>query len=655
MKKILLIIIMLAASLPAWADEKALSIGEVVITATRAEEDIDKISSNVTVITQEEIKKSTATTVQDLLRSEDGLIVTDLFGTGTKSTVDMRGFTRGLNTVILIDGRRLNEIDLSGVDWNTIPMENIERIEVVRGSQGVLYGDNAMAGAINIITKRGFNSKPELMLDARAESYSGHSKYGTFTGGNEQIGYFFFIKQRKTYGYRENSDFSALDMSTRLNFKVTDYLNFTIAAGYHDDQQGLPGGLTEDELKQDRRQAAPLHPKDRTAYDQRYIDAKANFALSTWGDLELGYSFNNRRFDSRLIYFGLNYDTQRSTDTIGLNAKLTVDTKLASFRNLLVTGIDFYDSTADNTSSSIWATNIADISKKETGLYAQDELFITDKLSLSLGYRYTDTKFSNTVSGSLPASGEQVFRQGAIKAGATFNYMKGSKVFVNYSKGYRLPTTDELFSYDGTINSLKPEKSDTYEAGVVHSFGKRLQVRATAYVMDVKDELYYNPTGGPFGFGANENLDKTRHYGVETGFSATVADNLSVFGSVTYSEAKFKAGPYDGNHIQLVPTYSGAIGADYRFLKSFLAAANATWVSRKHLDNDVENAYDKMDSHISVDTKLSYTYKMLTAYVGVNNIFNEKYSEYGIVGFGGNKNFYPAPERNFYGGLKIAL
>lgn len=192
MKKILFaIIMMVAASLPAWAEEKAISVDEVVVTATRTEEDIEKISANVTVITQEEIKKSTAITVQDLLKSEEGLIVRDLYGTGTKSVVDSRGFAKGVNTVVLIDGRRINQIDSGAVDWNLIPLENVERIEIIRGSESVLYGDNALAGAINIITKKGFTKKPELLLDARGESYSGHTEYGIFTGGNDWIGTIF--------------------------------------------------------------------------------------------------------------------------------------------------------------------------------------------------------------------------------------------------------------------------------------------------------------------------------------------------------------------------------------------------------------------------------------------------------------------------------
>jgi iron complex outermembrane receptor protein len=644
---------MSAAWLPAWAEETTLTIDEVVVTATRTEEDIDKISSNVTVITQEDIKKSTATTVQDLLRNEEGLIVRDLYGTGTKSTVDMRGFTRGLNTAIMLDGRKLNEIDLSGVDWNTIPLENIERIEIVRGSESVLYGDNAMAGAINIITKKGYAAKPEIVLDARAESYNGYMGLGTLTGGTDKIGYFLFLKHRQTSGYRENSDFTATDMSTQLNFKVTDYFTFNFAAGYHTDDQGLPGGLTEGEVNDDRRQSTK--PDDHVDYDQRYIDTKANFALGTWGDLELGYSYNDREFDSDLFFFSTPFNTRRDTTTSGIKAKLTVDKKIADFQNVLVAGIDYYDSDVDNRSSGFGSTTYSDMSKEDTGLYIQDEFFISDKISLSLGYRYADTRFDDTVSGFTTVSDEQKFTEEAYRAGATFNYANGSKIFVNYAKGYRLPTTDELFDFTGIITDLKPEKSDTYEAGIVHAFGRMLQARVTVYTMDVRDELFFNPTGGAFGFGANENLDKTRHTGVETGVTAAVTDNISMFGNFTYTDVKFKSGPYDGNRIQLVPQYSASLGGDVRFLKSFLLAANANWVGKKYLDNDVQNDFDKMESYIVVNAKLSYTYKGLTAYVGVNNIFNEEFSEYGVVGFSGNKNFYPAPERNFYGGLRVAL
>lgn len=121
---------------------------EVVVTATRQEEEIRKIPANVTVITEEDIENSNAKNVADLLRSEEGIVVRDLLGNGKNAQVDMRGFgeTGPFNTLVMVDGRRVNEIDLSGVDWTQIPLDQIQRIEIVRGTGTVLYGDNAVGG-----------------------------------------------------------------------------------------------------------------------------------------------------------------------------------------------------------------------------------------------------------------------------------------------------------------------------------------------------------------------------------------------------------------------------------------------------------------------------------------------------------------------------
>ncbi len=653
MKKILLVIIMLAASVSAWAAEKAISIDEVVVTATRAEEDIYKISSNVTVITQEEIKKSTAITVQDLLKNEEGIFISDLYGTGTKSSVDMRGFAYGAGTVILIDGRRMNEVDTGSVDWNLIPLENVERIEIVRGTESVLYGDNALAGAINIITKKGAR-KPELVIDARAESYHGHAEYATFQGANEKIGYFFFIKHRETNGYRENSEFFATDMNARINLNITDFFTMDFAAGYHQDRQGLPGGLTEAEVRHNRRQAE--FPDDGTKYRQPYYDVKANFLLSTWGNLELAYSFNNRKFDSDLIFLGNAFSTVRNSDTNGLRAKLTVDTKPFDRKNLLITGVDYFDSTVANESSSIYSDIKGDVTKKELGLYIQDEFFVTEKLSLSLGYRASFSHYDGKASGDdlfmgpVSAHINRSDTEDAIKAGITYNYAKASKIYASYAKGYRLPTVDDVFIFNGSIVDLKPERSGTYEIGILHTLGNKVQAKLTAYTMDVKDRLFFNSN-----LFATENLGKTRQSGIEAGVTAPINDSISAFGNVTYSKATFASGPNDGNALPLIPRYSANIGADFKLVKGLLLTVNSNWIGNRYLENDVTNDLKKLESYLAVSSKISYAYKNATAYVGVNNIFNEKYSDYGAAGFAGSKKYYPAPERNFYGGVSVVF
>ncbi|HPM42901.1 MAG TPA: TonB-dependent receptor plug domain-containing protein, partial [Candidatus Omnitrophota bacterium] len=114
-------------------------------------------SKSVDVITQEDIKRSPARTVPELLKGRVGVCVKEYTGNGKTAQVDIRGFgeTAPSNVLVLIDGRRANQNDISGTDWLQIDVDSVERIEIVRGPQSVLYGDNAVGGVINIITKRG--------------------------------------------------------------------------------------------------------------------------------------------------------------------------------------------------------------------------------------------------------------------------------------------------------------------------------------------------------------------------------------------------------------------------------------------------------------------------------------------------------------------
>src|SRR5262249_24705959 len=143
-------------------------------TATRFEEPYLDRPVNVTVIGAQDIQSSTAKTVPDLLSEQAGIVIHDFFGNNAATTtVDLRGFgiTGGQNTLILVDGRRFGDIDLSGVQWSAVPLGAIERIEIVLGSGAVLYGDGATTGVINIITKSPADIGNTAVVQGRAGSY----------------------------------------------------------------------------------------------------------------------------------------------------------------------------------------------------------------------------------------------------------------------------------------------------------------------------------------------------------------------------------------------------------------------------------------------------------------------------------------------------
>jgi iron complex outermembrane receptor protein len=148
--------------------EEEIILEEVVVVATRVGEEIIRIPANVTVITSEDIERSTAKQITELLRREAGIMVTNTSGsTPTGVTVEARGFNNGGGnggrTLVLVDGWKANEADSSNPDWALIPLDNIDRIEVVRGPATAIYGDSAVAAVINIITKRGIG-RPTIEL-----------------------------------------------------------------------------------------------------------------------------------------------------------------------------------------------------------------------------------------------------------------------------------------------------------------------------------------------------------------------------------------------------------------------------------------------------------------------------------------------------------
>jgi len=149
--------ILLFVPLFAFAEESPYTLDSIVVTATRTESKIKEVPANITIIGREQIEERGARTLTDVFRDEQGVFTRSLLGNPKYSTIDIRGFgeTAAQNSLFLIDGRRVNEIDMSGTDLMQVPVEMIERIEIYRGPASVLYGDNAIGGAVNIILQKG--------------------------------------------------------------------------------------------------------------------------------------------------------------------------------------------------------------------------------------------------------------------------------------------------------------------------------------------------------------------------------------------------------------------------------------------------------------------------------------------------------------------
>jgi len=648
-------------------EEKGMvTLPEVVVTATRTASEIERVPAGITVITREEIKNSNAGSITDLLSSGEGIVVRNLMGSGKNAQVDLRGYgeTGPFNTLVLVDGRRVNAIDLSGVDWTQIPVEQVERIEIVRGTGTVLYGDNAVGGVINIITKtpsEGFAAKSGVTVG----SYGRKRLEASAGGGFDRIAASINASVDETDGYRDNNRYEAKDIGGKIVFDASDKLSFNISGSSHEDKFGLPGALTEAQTKADRRSTA--NPQDEGSSTDTYLKAGFDLAAGSYGDLTADVSYRNRYGDAVFPDAISPLAADSNLKTWGFTPKYVLKNEIFKHKNTLVTGADFYWSEQDIDSYGGFfiplstQSSFSNIRRDSIGLYFNNEYALMDNVIISLGARNEKVRYDLVqadMTGFLAPLDEQMSdSEKAYNAGLTFMYAKKSSVFIRANRSFRFPLTDELVYIDwGTFSykanaGLKPQTGKHYETGIKHSFTDAISGSMTLFRAEIKNELFYNPS--TFG---NENHPETLHQGIEIGCRAKLFDKLTLFGNFTYEEANFEQAPYKGNDIPAVPAYKGNFGfrIDDLAIPGLFLSADYNYIGSSYVISDQANNFDKLDSYYTIDAKLSYRYRMLKAFIGVNNLTDRKYSEYGVMDtFLTKRNFYPAPERNFFAGIQF--
>ena len=421
-------------------DTDPVEMEEVVVTGTRNEQQVKNIPANVTVIDQEDIKNSTARTVVELLRGEQSIVVRDTSGNGKNASVDMRGFGESAagNSLILIDGRRVNAIDLSGVDWLQIPLDQVERVEIVRGTGSVLYGDNAVGGVINIITKL-----PSEKISAQAGtsfgSYGHQKQQVSLSGSQGPIGAALFASYDSTNGYRENAGLRAKDIGGKIIYDMTDVLTFRLNGSYHSDTYGWPGSLTAAQVHADRR--ASNTPRDEALTRDGYLSFGTDADFQQRGRFSSEISYRQRSTESQFVDPFGTFKTDSEIDTWGFTPRYTLDTELAGHANTLIIGTDLYWADQDSASFYFGPSSRASVDKNSLGAYVSNEFSLLDNLILSAGARRERVRYdlkARDLTGFLsPLNDDVTETENAYSLGLTWLYSGDSSLFVRANRSFR--------------------------------------------------------------------------------------------------------------------------------------------------------------------------------------------------------------------------
>lgn len=642
------------------AKEKVLELDPIVVTPSAFEERALDYPGSVSVITRKDIEESNAKYVYELLRMQPGIFVNDYTHVGKTVKVDLRGFgyTDGSNVLVLLDGRRLNEIDISGVDWAKIPIENVERIEIVRGAGSVLYGDNAAAGVVNIITRKG-DGKSTIMAGYEGGSYRYYDFYGTVQGSHDFMRWNFFVKHEKTDGYRNNGDYEGYDYTADVTIFPADYLSMNFSAGYHKDWYGLPAGLQRWEIDDLGRRGSTT-PEDRAKTETTYLMASPKLTFDVGGlenSVMLDAWGRKRRNNSTMSdgMGGLSFDHSQ-IDSAGGSLKYRMDMSRDRVKNSLNVGCDIF--TAKNrllTETPAWGTfNQLAIIKNTFGVFVSDKIIIADRFIAEGGFRQQWVKYVfNPLSEATPYASRKP-EETAFDIGAEFKYNEGGALYARFSRSFVFPATDQFYSrwpWVGGLNvGLEHQTGNTWEIGIKEHNFRLLQVDAGIYLMNVENELFLDPT--VTALGTNSNYDKTGRKGVELTVRSELNDQVDMFLSYTYTNAYFVGGMFAGNAIPMVPRHKINWGILLKLFDWLEFNFYSEAVGPRYTINDTRNQMAKLAGYMNCNAKLTLSYKGAEAFFGLNNVFNQKYSDIAVSNpLGTVIDYFPAPEINYTFGV----
>jgi iron complex outermembrane receptor protein len=659
--------------------QESIDIDPVTLTLSRFKTALEKTPANVTVISSEEIERSAATSVPELLRRYTGIFTSmDFFGNGSDSAkVDLRAFgsVADENTLILVDGRRVKDNDLSTINWSSIPLKFIERIEIHRGGGAVLYGRGATAGVINIVTMTPGKRDNFVEIEGTTGTYNTDS--GAISGafGTDEYGLTVNTSAYTSDNYRSNNEETRHSGQLAYEF-YGETVDTSIQVGTSQQIVRLPGALAiqpsngTDEVTTLGRRGTST-PNDFARAMETYVIGDLNVQSH---DSQIIINFGWRASDDESFFEGFN-DTYAERDrTIWhFSPRLRRMVALGSIEHDIKLGFD-YERWSVTRNASDAEQNISDphnIFKSEQrnyGLYVEDSLALSDLWMLSVGARWDEQTqsavdiFDANAPGPAGASEAPAGDQKISVSGYELNVQRelqyGGYIGASTNKSYRLANVDEIGAvseFDSAFNKvfqfLRPQISHTHQL----FFGRntaRYAYNVNLFQIDTRDEIRLDllTTGA-----GNTNFPLTKRQGFEVQTSF-IGQHFSVSGTYAHTRAKFLRGftgtnNLTGKTIPLTPKHSLNVTGIYHLPTAIDLSVDFNYFSEQVMDNDEPNIMHTNIPDSSVtNLKLSKKSNGWKFGAGISNLFDREYHTYAVAsGFTPTRfGVYPLPERVLY-------
>jgi vitamin B12 transporter len=645
-KKLLTFVVSLISVVNADAQDSTKTLSAIVVTANKYPLKQDETIKVVAIITQEQLQRSLARSVGEVLNEQVGVVVSGANNTpGTNQSVYMRGASSA-NTLILLDGVPLYDpAGISGeFDLNNFSVHNIERIEILKGAQSTLYGSDAVAGVINIITKKSAEKPLQISATSSAGSYDSYRAAVAFSGKlkgfDYAVGYNKHISggisaAHDSSGKRdfENDGFKQHLLHASLGFNLIKNLDSRVYGKYNLNRTDIDAGAFTDDHDY------------RLRNKNLILGSNLVYSLPS-ARINLLYNFN--RYDRFLRDDSSHVGGSGSFFSIYQDAIFKARSHFAElYSNIslhkkvdLLAGVDYRRNSSDQSYSSI--SNFGPFTSKPL---AADSI----KTYQYSGYASLMVK---NISGFYFEAGSRWNNHSVYGENITYSFgssylIKEFKLFANYSSGYRVPSLYQLYSEFGNTD-LDPETSINAEAGIEVK-SRKISSRVVGFIRRIKDVFTFYTDPATFASKyINDDLQKDK--GVEVEFSFKPSNKFSISSNYTYVDGKITTdnGGKDTTFFNLYrrPRNSFHLNIGYRPIPDLFFSTSLR-ITDKMYEPVFGAAPIEMKGFHTINFYTEYNYrKTVKLFADFRNVTNQKYFE--VRGFNSRR-------FNVEGGVSILL
>ncbi|MBU4200147.1 MAG: TonB-dependent receptor [Verrucomicrobia bacterium] len=584
----------------------------IVITATRIPQSVRDVGVSVSVVPRERIEEMNAQNVAEVLAEVADARVNSYGSMGAQSEITLRG-SSAKQVLVMVDGRKVNLPSMGMADLSMFPVDQVERIEVIRGPGSVLYGAGALAGVVNIVTR----DPPEKMQTDVSASYGTKNTHMLQLDNGAQIGnlgYLITASQNASDGWRENSACEGYHVSGKLAYDLNLESRLTLNSGFSRQNKGVPGSIN-------------WPTPDAKQYERQY-----------WVDLTHKYEFDTKTWLTSKAFLNQNWqeykDPDSLTDDLSRNQTAGLDiqqTLPAGEKQLLLGGI-YLENDAVTIKNAEEVSRIGGNRDLFTGAgFVQDEIELLEQLTVTPGLRCDiQSKWGAELSPKL---------SGLYK----ITDMTGLKASIG--RGFRAPTVNELYWRDDYTEGnpdLKPEESFSYDAGIQQQFGKKSMLQISLFQSHMKNLIAWFDDGK--GIYKAQNVNDAFLQGVETELSAQLTEEISGAVNYTLLNAQDTSGTYEDKTLTYRPKNKVGGRLGYQNAWGLKLNLNAEYTDSVYTDRANTK---ELGGFMTLGAYAAQTLvKGVEIFARGNNLLNKQYQ---LV------NGYPMPGFSVMGGVKATF